>query len=114
MNQTNSSFNYLTVHESKEKAAGLPYAKNLIWMVFAGSRGGSNRIKIINALKKSPLNTHQLAKELGLNYRAVQHHAAVLEKNNLVTKMGEKYGATYFLSTFFEVNITVFEETISK
>jgi DNA-binding transcriptional ArsR family regulator len=114
MNQTNSSFNYLTVHESKEKASGLPYAKNLLWMVFAGSRGGSNRIKMINALKKSPLNTHQLARELGLNYRAVQHHAAVLEKNNLVTKMGEKYGATYFLSTFFEVNITIFEETVSN
>jgi DNA-binding transcriptional ArsR family regulator len=108
-------FNYLTIHKSaNEKASGLPYAKNLLWMVFAASRGGHNRIKMIYALKKSPLNTHQLAKELGLNYRAAQHHVAVLEKNNLVTKMGKKYGVTYFLSTFFEVNISVFEDLVSN
>ncbi len=115
MNYTNSKSNYLSIHESaKEKASGLPYAKNLLWMVFAGSRGGHNRVKMINALKKSPHNTHQLAKDLRLNYRAAQHHVAVLEKNNLITKMGEKYGATYFLSTFFEVNITLFEEIVSN
>jgi predicted transcriptional regulator len=95
-----------------QKADELPYAKNLLWMVFANSRGGQNRIKIIFTLKKSPLNAHQLSKELGLNYRAIQHHISVLEKNNLVSHVGEKYGTTYFLSTFLEVHVKVFDEIV--
>jgi DNA-binding transcriptional ArsR family regulator len=113
-NYESASFNHLTIDKPSEKFSGLPYARNLMWMVFASSRGGQNRLKTIRALKKSPLNTHQLARELGLNYRAAQHHVLVLEKNNLVTKMGEKYGATYFLSTFFEANITAFEDLVAS
>lgn len=89
--------------------ASLSYAKNLLWMVFISSRGGQNRIRLISALRKSPSNAHQLAKELGLNYRAIQHHISVLEKNNLVTHMGEKYGMTYFPSTLLEVNMVAFD-----
>jgi len=94
--------------------ANLPYAKNLLFYVFAGSRGGENRIKIISALQDSPRNINQLANDLGLNYRAIQHHIEVLEKNNLITKVGEKYGANYFLSTFFEANQATYNEIISK
>jgi DNA-binding transcriptional ArsR family regulator len=112
-NYNSTSFNHLTINKF-EKASGLPHARNLLWVVFASSRGGQNRLKMIRALKKTPLNTHQLARELGLNYRAAQHHILVLEKNNIVTKMGEKYGATYFLSTFFEANKTIFEELVSN
>ena len=39
-----------------------PDAKRLLWFVFAGSRGGINRLKIISKLKENPLNTNQLAK----------------------------------------------------
>ena len=46
--------------------AGDPYAKRLLWFVFAGSKGGLNRIRLISAIRKTPLNTNQLAKELGL------------------------------------------------
>ena len=88
----------------------LPYAKNLLWMVFASSKGGQNRIRMISALRKSPFNTHQLAKELGLNYRAIQHHIGVLEKNNLISHVGEKYGMIYFPSTLLEVNMVAFDE----
>ena len=94
--------------------ANLPYAKNLLFYVFAGSRGGENRIRIISALQSSPRNINQLANDLGLNYRAIQHHIEVLEKNNLITKVGEKYGANYFLSTFFEANQDTYNEIISK
>ena len=40
-----------------------PDAKRLLWFVFAGSRGGLNRLKIISKLKKSPQNINQLSKE---------------------------------------------------
>ena len=91
-----------------------PSAKRLLWFVFAGSRGGLNRLKIILSLKEKPLNTNQLAKELGLDYKAIQHHIKVLEKNNLITKVGEKYGVTYFISTYLEVNMETFNEIATK
>ena len=89
------------------------YAKNLLWMVFANSRGGNNRIRMIMALKKSPLNAHQLAKELELNYRAIQHHIGVLEKNSLVAHVGEKYGTAYYLSTLIETNMVIFDKLVA-
>ncbi len=91
-----------------------PDAKRLLWFIFAGSRGGLNRLRIIFSLKEQPLNTNQLAKELGLDYKAIQHHIKILEKNNLITKIGEKYGVTYFISTFLEVNMETFEEIAAK
>ena len=89
-------------------------AKRLFWFIFAGSRGGLNRLRIISSLRENPLNTNQLAKELGLDYKAIQHHIKILEKNNLITKMGEKYGVTYFISTYLEVNMETFEEIATK
>ena len=89
-------------------------AKRLFWFIFAGSRGGLNRLRIISSLKENPLNTNQLAKELGLDYKAIQHHIKILEKNNLITKMGEKYGVTYFISNYLEVNMETFEEIATK
>jgi len=90
----------------------LSHVKHLLWMVFAASRGGQNRIRIIFALKRSPLNAHQLTKELDLNYRAIQHHIEVLEKNNLVSHIGQKYGTNYFPSPLLEVNMGVFDELV--
>jgi len=94
--------------------AGDPYAKRLLWFVFTGSRGGLNRIRLISVIRKTPLNANQLAKELGLDYKAIQHHVNVLEKNNLITRVGEKYGATFFISTFLEVNLETFDEIVTK
>jgi DNA-binding transcriptional ArsR family regulator len=91
-----------------------PNAKRLLWYLFAGSKGGHNRIKIIDLLKERPYNINQLAEVLGLDYKAVQHHITVLEKNNLVGKMGEKYGILYFISNYLEVNIEAFNEVKSK
>ena len=91
-----------------------PHAKRLLWFVFAGSRGGLNRLRLIQTIKEKPLNANQLAKELGLDYKAIIHHINVLEKNNLVSKEGEKYGVTYFISTFLEVNMETFEEIAQK
>jgi len=91
-----------------------PDAKRLLWFVFAGSRGGLNRLKIISKLRENPFNINQLAKELGLDYKAIQHHIRVLEKNNMITKIGEKYNVTYFISTYLEVNMEAFEEIEGK
>ncbi|AIC16535.1 ArsR/SmtB family transcription factor [Nitrososphaera viennensis] len=87
-----------------------PDARRLLWFLFAGSRGGENRIKIIGLLKERPYNTNQLAEAMGLDYKAIQHHIHVLEKNNMVTRAGEKYGVLYFISPYLEHNIGAFDE----
>jgi DNA-binding transcriptional ArsR family regulator len=91
-----------------------PNARRLLWYLFAGSKGGDNRIRIIDLLKERPYNINQLAEALGLDYKAIQHHIIVLEKNNLVSKMGEKYGILYFISSYLEANIESFDEIRSK
>jgi DNA-binding transcriptional ArsR family regulator len=85
-------------------------AKRLLWYLFAGSRGGENRIRIIDLIKEQPYNINQLAEALSIDYKSVQHHIGVLEKNNMVTKVGEKYGVVYFISNYLEANIEAFNE----
>jgi len=88
--------------------------KKLLFYLFTSTRGGYTRLRIIMMLLETPLNTHQLSLELSLDYKAVQHHMKVLEKNNIVTKIGEKYGAIYHLSNFLEINIRSLDEAIDK
>jgi len=88
--------------------------KKLLFYLFTSTRGGYTRLKIIQLLLKQPYNTHQLAQVMNLDYKAVQHHMRVLEQNNMVNKIGEKYGAIFHLSTFLELNITALDEAITK
>lgn len=88
--------------------------RNLLLYLFSGTRGGFTRLKIAMFVLERPYNTHQLAKELGLDYKAVQHNLQVMLKNNLVTKVGEKYGVIFHLSNFLEINIRVLDEVIAK
>jgi predicted transcriptional regulator len=91
-----------------------PNAKRLLWYLFAGSKGGDNRIKIIEFLKERPYNINQLSEKLNLDYKAIQHHVKVLEKNNIISRMGEKYGVLFFISSYMEANIEAFKEVSSK
>jgi DNA-binding transcriptional ArsR family regulator len=86
----------------------------LLFYLFTSTRGGFTRLRIIMLLLERSYNTHQLALELQLDYKAVQHHMKVLEKNNMVLKIGEKYGAIFRLSTFLEINIGALDMAIDK
>ena len=88
--------------------------RKLLLYLFTGTKGGYTRLKIIMSLEARPSNTHQLSKEMGFDYKAIQHHMKVLEKNNLVIKVGEKYGAMFYLSNFLEINIECLTEVIEK
>lgn len=102
----------ITIKSIKTKTH--PETKRLFWFFFAATRGGASRIRIISHLRIMPTNTHQLAKEMKLDYKAVQHHLKILEQNNLVTRVGSNYGATYFPSVLFEDGEAVFDEIVSK
>ena len=88
--------------------------RKLLFYLFTSTRGGFTRLRIIMHLLDRPYNTHKLAKALDLDYKAVQHHMKVLQKNNMVSKIGEKYGAIFHLSDFLEVNIGILDEAIEK
>ncbi len=88
--------------------------RKLLFYLFTSTRGGFTRLRIIMMLLEKPLNTHQLSLDLQLDYKAVQHHMKVLEKNNMVSKIGDKYGAIYHLSNLLEINIRALDEAIDK
>jgi len=88
--------------------------KIVFWALFVSSRGATNRIRIMSALRKRPSNRNQLATELGIDYKNIQYHIKVLEGNNLVKKMGNQYGLIYCVSAFFENNEIVFDEIVDR
>ena len=89
-------------------------AKRLLLYVFTATRGGFTRLQLIKILSDQPMNANQLAQEMNLDYKAIAHHLNALAKNNLVTKLGEKYGATYHLSNYLEANILALDDVIIK
>ncbi|HET7643009.1 MAG TPA: winged helix-turn-helix domain-containing protein [Nitrososphaeraceae archaeon] len=91
-----------------------PDTIRLLWFLFAGSRGGDNRIKILDLLLKYPLNINRISEELQLDYKTVKHHIDILEKNNLITRMGDKYGILYFISNYMEKNIESYYDIKKK
>jgi len=102
----------LTIRSIKTQSH--PETKGLFWHLFVGTRGGHNRVRIISQLRNKPSNKNQLSKDLELDYKGIEHHINILEKNNLITKMDKKYGATYFVSQLFEEAEPVFDEIVDK
>ncbi len=114
---TNQLLEFKEIIRSKQTSAQRKpdkQTRKLLLYLFTSTRGGFTRLRIIMHLLDQPYNTHQLSKELDLDYKAIQHHMKVLEKNNMVSKIGEKYGAIFHLSTFLEINISALDEAIEK
>lgn len=84
--------------------------RRVLWYVFATTRGGPTRIKIINLIMKRPYNMNQLSKKLGMDYKTVQHHIKILEENRIIVAEEKKYGSIFFLSQLFESEKEIFEE----
>jgi DNA-binding transcriptional ArsR family regulator len=89
--------------------------RQLLWYLIAGTRGGENRVRILEALRGKPSNAHQLSESIGLDYRTIRHHLDLLQKNGLITRpAGDSYAAPYFISTLLESNYADLEEILSK
>ena len=88
--------------------------KILVWMVILGSKAPKNRIKIISLLRKNPFNTNQISTSLHLDYKVVERHLETMVEKNLLKKMGQKYGAMYFLSPTLTENLELFDKLISE
>ena len=85
--------------------------RQLLWYLIAGTRGGMNRARILDALNERPYNANQLSETLGLDFRTIRHHLELLQKNGLTSRpSGEAYASPYFVSAYLEGNYAVFEE----
>jgi predicted transcriptional regulator len=82
--------------------------QRLLLFLLGGSRGGENRARIVYAIRSRPHNINQLAKLLGLDYRAIQHHITVLLKNSLIVSSEKRYGAIYMLHPWLDHHFAIF------
>ena len=86
----------------------------ILWYVFATTRGGPTRIKIVEMLLSRPYNVNQISKNLKMDYKTVQHHIRILEENKIIIPEEKKYGTIYFPSGTFEGVKDVFNEIRNK
>jgi|SRR5271157_274031 len=72
--------------------------KRLLFWLLEGTKGGPTRIQLLSLLEKKPMNMRQLALAANLDYKTVEHHMRLLEKNLIVEPTGTGYGKMYFIS----------------
>jgi predicted ArsR family transcriptional regulator len=86
--------------------------EGVLWYVFASTRGGENRARLLRAIEERPRNANRLAEELDLDYTTVRHHLDVLIENNVVEKSGDDYGAVYLPTDQARANWDTVEEVL--
>lgn len=64
----------------------------LLAQLVGGTRGGTNRARIIVTLRAEPMNAHALASTLEVDYKTVTYHLRILEKHGFVEPESEGYG----------------------
>jgi DNA-binding MarR family transcriptional regulator len=80
-----------------------------LWYLFAGTRGGANRVHIVDELIDRPRNANELADELAVDYNTITHHLDMLEEHNVVEPSDHDYGKLYFLTDQFKRHAETFE-----
>jgi predicted transcriptional regulator len=91
-----------------------PDLRRTLWFLLGGKRGGENRARIIASVREKPANLNQLATDLNLQYKTIQHHMKVLVSSSLVVASGDGYGSVYSLSPWFEAHIATFDLICTK
>ena len=82
-----------------------PHMKKLFSSVFTGMSGRYTRMRIICAITEEPMNTLEISKKLGLDYKTIQHNIKVLESHNFIVRKGEGYGDLFFPSDLISSNL---------
>ena len=90
------------------------HMNELFSSIFTGMSGRYTRMRIICAITENPLNTQEIARKLGLDYKTIKHNIDVLEKNNLITRHGEGYGDVFFPSELISSNLPTLYSVIRK
>ena len=85
-----------------------------LWYLFAGSRGGTNRVKIVRQLRQQPRNANELAEELAVDYNTITHHLDMLAEHDVVEPSDHEYGKLYFLTDQFENHLETFDQIVEE
>lgn len=85
-----------------------------LWYLFAGTRGGENRVRIVRELNDRPRNANELAERLGVDYNTITHHLDMLEDHDVVEPGGSDYGQLYFLTDRFDHHRETFENIATE
>jgi DNA-binding transcriptional ArsR family regulator len=85
-----------------------------LWYLFAGTRGGGTRVRVVRELDDRPRNANELAKQLDLDYNTVTHHLDMLQEHDVVEAGGSDYGKMYFLTDRFESHRETFEDITAE
>lgn len=72
--------------------------EDILWYLFASSRGGQTRVEIVEELHQRPRNANELADRLGYDYTTIRHHLDVLQDNNVLRSAGSGYGDIYLFT----------------
>jgi predicted ArsR family transcriptional regulator len=86
----------------------------VLWYVLTGTRGGTNRARILTALDEQPRNANQLAEALDLDYKTVRHHLDVLVEHDVLEDSGDEYGAVYLPTDRARDHWDVIEDIIAQ
>ena len=90
------------------------HVAKLFTSVFTGMKGRYTRMRILCAITENPMNTLELAKKLELDYKTIQHSINVLEKYNLIIRIGQGYGDMFFPSEMISSNLPTLYKVIRK
>jgi len=86
--------------------------EGVLWYLLASTRGSANRVRIVRALDEQPRNANQLATELDLDYKTVQHHLEVLIENNVLRRTDNDYAAVYLFTEQAEDHWALLQEVL--
>ena len=88
--------------------------EDILWYVFASTRGGPTRVEIVDALRERPRNANELAETLEYDYTTIRHHLDILQDNNVLKSTGSGYGNVYSLTDAAKVEEETLEEIIEQ
>ncbi|MFB5598406.1 MAG: ArsR/SmtB family transcription factor [Nitrosopumilaceae archaeon] len=109
-----SLFHFADFHESLQPTPDRRFKLILLSLIY-GTKGGINRAKILNMIYEKPQNINQIALELKVDYKTVQHHIKILTKNGMIEKNPEtRYAANYTLTPIMKENIFSLKEILEK
>jgi predicted ArsR family transcriptional regulator len=85
-----------------------------LWYLLTATRGGENRVRIIQALSEKPMNANELANDLDVGYKTVRRHLDALSDHDVVESGGDDYAKLYFLTDQFEHHRDTFETIMER
>lgn len=88
--------------------------EDVLWYVFASTRGGPTRAEIVRTLQDHPQNANQLAEELEYNYTTIRHHLDVLQDNNVLKSTGSGYGDVYSFTDAAKAESETLDEILDR